>query len=242
MKLGTVLVTGGSSGLGLAVSAAVADAGGRPVVLDRQPPPTAAGADAGAGAGAADRTIDHVLVDLADTAAAERAVADAALRHGGLDAVVTAAGIDRCGALEEVPTADWELVVRVNLLATAAVVRAALPHLRRSNGRVVTVASTLGLRALPHATAYCASKFGVVGFTRALAVETQGTIGVTMLVPGGMHTAFFDDRDEKYKPPADAKLNRPEHVARAVLFALRQPPGCEVRELVVTPSRESSWP
>ena len=63
-----------------------------------------------------------------------------------------------------------------------------------------------------------------------------------MLVPGGMHTAFFDDRDGKYKPPADAKLNRPEHVARAVLFALRQPPGCEVRELVVTPSRESSWP
>ena len=63
-----------------------------------------------------------------------------------------------------------------------------------------------------------------------------------MLVPGGMHTAFFDDRDEKYKPPADAKLNRPEDVARAVLFALRQPPGCEVRELVVTPSRESSWP
>jgi NADP-dependent 3-hydroxy acid dehydrogenase YdfG len=63
-----------------------------------------------------------------------------------------------------------------------------------------------------------------------------------MLVPGGMHTAFFDGRDEKYKPPADAKLNRPEDVAQAVLFALRQPPGCEVRELVVTPSREGSWP
>ena len=242
MKLGTVLVTGGSSGLGLAVSAAVADAGGRPVVLDRQPPPTAAGADAGAGAGAADRTIDHVLVDLADTAAAERAVADAALRHGGLDAVVTAAGIDRCGALEEVPTADWELVVRVNLLATAAVVRAALPHLRRSNGRVVTVASTLGLRALPHATAYCASKFGVVGFTRALAAETAGEVGVTLLIPGGMRTAFFDDRPEQYRPGPDARLNRPQDVAAAVVFALAQPAGCELRELTVCPSTEPSWP
>ena len=63
-----------------------------------------------------------------------------------------------------------------------------------------------------------------------------------MLVPGGMQTAFFDDRDEKYKPPADAKLNDPANVAQAVLFVLRQPPGCEVRELVVTPSVESSWP
>jgi NADP-dependent 3-hydroxy acid dehydrogenase YdfG len=67
-------------------------------------------------------------------------------------------------------------------------------------------------------------------------------MGVTMLVPGGMHTAFFDDRDEQYKPPPDAKLNQPGDVAAAVLFALRQPAGCEVRELVVTPAVEGSWP
>ncbi|HEV3504815.1 MAG TPA: SDR family oxidoreductase, partial [Actinomycetes bacterium] len=132
--------------------------------------------------------------------------------------------------------------VAVNLLGTAAVVRAALPWLERSGGRVVTVASTLGLRALPDATAYCASKFGVVGFTRALAAETAGRIGVTLLIPGGMHTAFFDGRPEQYKPAPDAKLNRPEDVAQAVLFALCQPPGCEVRELMVSPSTESSWP
>jgi short-subunit dehydrogenase len=102
--------------------------------------------------------------------------------------------------------------------------------------------STLGLRAVSDATAYCASKFGVVGFTRALAAETAGRVGVTLLVPGGMDTAFFDDRSEQYKPPRDAKLNRPEDVAAAVLFALSQPPGCELRELVVAPSRESSWP
>jgi len=228
MTVGTVLVTGGSSGLGLAVSTAVADAGGVPVVLDRQAPP--------------DENVDHVLVDLADTAAAERAVQEAARRHGGLDAVVTAAGIDRCGGLEEVPSGEWELVVRVNLLATAAVVRAALPHLRRSNGRVVTVASTLGVRALPQATAYCASKFGVVGFTRALAAETAGEVGVTLLVPGGMNTAFFDDRPQQYRPGPDAKLNDPRDVAAAVLFALVQPAGCELRELTLCPATEPSWP
>jgi NADP-dependent 3-hydroxy acid dehydrogenase YdfG len=57
-----------------------------------------------------------------------------------------------------------------------------------------------------------------------------------------MHTAFFDDRDEKYKPPPDAKLNAPENVAATIVFALLQPPGCEVRELVVAASTEGSWP
>ena len=225
--LGTVLVTGGASGLGEAVARGVAEAGGTPVILDRAEPGF---------------EVDRELVDLADSPAAEDAVRRAAERHGGLDAVVTAAGTDACGRLSEVPTDDWERVVRVNLLGTVAVVRAALPYLEQSAGRVVTVASTLGLRAVSDATAYCASKFGVIGFTRALAVETAGRIGVTLLVPGGMQTAFFDGRSEQYLPPRDAQLNKPDDVAAAVLFALGQPPGCEVRELVVAPSRESSWP
>ena len=226
-ELGTVLVTGGASGLGSAVARLVAESGGTPVVLDRAVPPY---------------EVDHELVDLSDTRAAEEAVAAAAGRHGGLSAVVTAAGVDACGRLEDVSGREWERVVQVNLLGTAAVVRAALPFLQASGGRVVTVASTLGLRALSDATAYCASKFGVVGFTRALAAETAGRIGVTLLIPGGMDTAFFECRDEQYKPPPDAKLNRPEDVAAAVLFAIGQPRGCEIRELVVCPSVEPSWP
>jgi len=181
-------------------------------------------------------------VDLADARATERAVQDVADRHGGLDAVVTAAGIDACGDLADVAGADWDRVIAVNLIGTAAVVRAALPSLRARRGRIVTVASTLGLRALPAATAYAASKFGVVGFTRALALEVAGEIGVTMLVPGGMRTAFFDDRPEQFRPAPDQQLNTPEDVAQTVLFALRQPRGCEVRELIVTPSTEPSWP
>jgi NAD(P)-dependent dehydrogenase (short-subunit alcohol dehydrogenase family) len=121
-------------------------------------------------------------------------------------------------------------------------VRAALPHLERSGGRVVTVASTLGLRGVSDATAYCASKFGVIGFTRALAAETAGRVGVTLLVPGGMRTAFFDGRPEQYRPAPDADLAEPEDVAQAVVFALSQPPGCEIRELVVATPREASWP
>ncbi|HYZ08448.1 MAG TPA: SDR family oxidoreductase [Pseudonocardiaceae bacterium] len=225
--LGTVLVTGGASGLGAATVAAVRAEGGRPLVIDRVAP-----ADG----------VEHVQADLADRGATEAAVAHLAEQAGGLDGVFTAAGIDSCGALGDVPADDWERVVQVNLLGTARVVRAALPHLERSGGTVVTCASTLGIKAVSDATAYCAAKFGVVGFTRALAAETAGRVGVTLLVPGGMHTAFFDGRTEQYKPPPDAKLNRPEDVAATVVFALRQPPGCQVREMVVCSSEESSWP
>jgi NAD(P)-dependent dehydrogenase (short-subunit alcohol dehydrogenase family) len=191
---------------------------------------------------AVDGGLPSSVVDLARPRAAEEAVRAAAERLGGLDAVVCAAGVDACGALGDVDAESWERVIGVNLVGTAAVVRAALPFLERSRGTVVTVASTLGLRALPDATAYCASKFGVVGFTRALAAETAGRVRVTLLVPGGMATSFFDGRDERYRPPPDARLNEPEDVAAAVLFALTQPEGCEVRELLVAPSTESSWP
>lgn len=226
--LGTILITGGSSGLGAATAAAVQAAGGKPLVLDRVEP---------------ESDIAFEQVDLADSAAAAAAVEAVVKAAGGeLDGVFTAAGVDSCGPLDQVPVEAWERVIRVNLLGTAAVVRAALPYLRRRRGRVVTCASTLGIKAVSDATAYCASKFGVVGFTRALAAETAGEVGVTLLIPGGMHTHFFDNRTEQYKPPADAKLNAPADVASAVVFALSQPAGCELRELVICSSTESSWP
>jgi NAD(P)-dependent dehydrogenase (short-subunit alcohol dehydrogenase family) len=224
---GTVIVTGGASGLGAAVAAAVQAAGGTPVVLDVNPP----------GDGLA-----FERVDLADARAAEATVARVAEERGDLRGVVTSAGIDACGRLDEVDGHAWDRVVAVNLLGTAAVVRAALPHLERTGGRVVTVASTLGLKAVGDATAYCASKFGVVGFTRALAVETAGRVGVTLLVPGGMRTAFFDGRTEQYRPGPDAQLAPPEEIAAGVVFALSRPPEVELRELVMAVPTEPSWP
>lgn len=225
---GTVLITGGASGLGAATVDAVLKAGGRPLVLDIDEPAPG---------------IDHRRVDLADTSATTEAVHDLVTAAGaGLDAVFTAAGVDSCGRLEDVARADWDRVIVVNLLGTAAVIRASIGYLRESHGRIVTCASTLGLKALPDATAYCASKFGVVGFSRALAAELAGEIGVTTLVPGGMSTSFFDGRTDQYRPPPDARLNDPADVAATVLFALGLPRTCEIRELVVCESTESSWP
>jgi NAD(P)-dependent dehydrogenase (short-subunit alcohol dehydrogenase family) len=222
-----ILVTGGSSGLGAAVVDAVVKSGGRPYVIDRQPPAEG---------------IAWVECDLADTRAAEAATRQLAEQAGGLDAVVTAAGMDVPGTLVDTPGETWERIVTIDLLATAAVIRAAVPALKQSHGTVVTVASTLGVKAVSDATAYCAAKFGVVGFTRALAAELAGEVGVTLIVPGGMRTKFFDDRDAQYKPGPDAILNDPANVAAAIMFALSQPAGCAVREMVICAETETSYP
>lgn len=224
---GTVIVTGGASGLGAAFAALVAAEGGTPVVLD-----VAAPADG----------LEHERVDLADGRATEAAVARVIERHGRLDGVLCAAGTDACGDMSDVDPDAWDRVVAVNLIGTAAIARASLAALEQSGGTLITVASTLGFRALPAATAYCASKFGVVGMTRALQAEVQGRVRVTLLVPGGMHTAFFDGRPEQFRPAPDQELNDPAHVASAALFAMRQPGTCELKELVVTTAQEASWP
>ncbi|WP_308796659.1 SDR family NAD(P)-dependent oxidoreductase [Agromyces silvae] len=226
--LGRIVITGGSAGLGAAIADAIADGGGTPIVLDRIVP--------------ADARHETHQADVSDARRLEHVIEEIATNDGGLDGLVTAAGIDRPGRLDRIDPVEWERVIAVNLLGTVAAVRAALPHLEASAGRVVTVASTLALSAVSDATAYCASKFGVLGFSRALAAETKGRVGVTTLIPGGMRTHFFDDRDEQYRPGPDAKLSDPADVAAAVVFALSRPPGSEIRELLVCHAEESSWP
>lgn len=226
-EIGRVLVTGGASGLGRAIADAVAEAGGSPVVLDLDDPETGH---------------PFIRADLADPRGAEAAVNAAVEQHGELDGVITAAGTDACGELHEVEADAWDRVIAVNLVGTAAVVRAALPSLENRRGRIVTVASTLGWRALPAATAYCASKFGVVGFTRALSAELAGRVGVTLLLPGGMDTHFFDGRPDKYRPPEDMRLAPPEAVAGAAIQALQAPDEAMIRELMVYGPDETSWP
>lgn len=224
-SVGRVLVTGGASGLGAAVVTAVARTGGQPIVLDLDESATGH---------------PTYRVDLADSALTEATVTEIAA--GGLDAIVTCAAVDSCGPLDAVKTEDWERVIAVNLFGTAAVIRAALPGLMASRGRVVTVASTLGRRALPDATAYCASKFAVVGLSRALNAELGGRPPVTCVMPGGMRTAFFDGRPAKYRPAPDAPLMDPADVAEVILDVLQGRRSAQVPEIMITPGGETSWP
>ena len=233
-----MLVTGGSSGLGAATVAAVLAAGGTPLVLDLSAP-------------SAD--VAYAQVDLSDPRAAEAAVRRH--RRGQRRTPrrrLTAAGIDTPAPLDGIDGPAWERIVMVNLFGTAAVARAALPYLKASHGRIVTVASTLGIKAVGDATAYCASKFGVVGFTRSLAAETAGQIGVTLLIPGGMHTHFFDDRTPQYKPGAGRRAQQARDTAAAVVLPvpaarLRGPrlaspaPARDLLALILHPRPPRTW-
>jgi NAD(P)-dependent dehydrogenase (short-subunit alcohol dehydrogenase family) len=221
-----VLVTGGSSGLGAATCAALSGLGASVISLDRKPA----------------ATTETIVVDLADTAEAENATRTAIGTFAGLDAVICCAGVDDPGPLTAIPRESWDRTLAVNLLGMAAVTRAAMPALVERHGRIVTVASTLGHRAVGDATAYCASKFGVVGFTRALTAECRDQVGITLLTPGGMHTAFFDGRTEQYRPGPDAHLADPAEVAAAIVWILGRPDGIEVKELVIAGPSEPSWP
>ena len=226
--LGTVVVTGGASGLGAAVAHAVAAAGGTPVVLDVNPPRL---------------EVDHTVVDLADTAAAEEAVRAAAERHGRLHGVVTAAG----GRRLRDAWRTWSASAGSGWWPSTCWARppwcgppSPTWRPRRAASSPSPPPSGCGRCPTPAPTAPASSPWSAS--PGPWPWSWPAAWGVTLLVPGGMSTAFFDDRTEQYRPGPDAQLNDPAHVAAAVVFALGQPAGCEVRELVITPSTEPSWP
>lgn len=114
----------------------------------------------------------------------------------------------------------------------------------QGSGHICNIASTSVLRAASAATAYTASKFGLLGFGRALNLEgRQDNIRVTTVIPGGMRTHFFDHFEAQGIPaPDDSTLQDPANVANAIVFAVRMPRGSDLQELVITSPGEPGWP
>jgi len=159
------VVTGAASGLGLAIARALAARGARVALVDVD----AAGLEAAA-ASIEGETLT-VVADIADAAGIARAMEEAAARFGGIDLVVAGAGITAAGSVAHIDAAAWERVIEVNLLGTWRTVRAALPHLMRSKGRLVIIASGFAAAPGPHASAYAASKAAIESLGRTLRIE-----------------------------------------------------------------------
>lgn len=236
-----VLVTGAGSGLGAAITRRCHAAGWRVGLLD------VAGSRARALAEELDPGAGSTLVlqaDVGDFAAAERAVARLAGRFGGIAALVNNAGIDVTAALDTVDVGAWQRVLGTNLLGPFHLAKAALPWLRVAHGgrggQIVNIASTAALRSWPNASAYHASKWGLLGLSRALHAELRGAgIRVGTVVAGGMRTPFLLERFPDLDP---ARLQDPAQVATAVQFMLDMPRGSVVAEIMVLPEQETSWP
>ena len=164
----------------------------------------------------------------------EAAVGATVERFGGLDVLVNNAGVGAYGPYLELDPGPLEEMIDVNLKGTLYAVRSALPHLLRSDAAdIVTVASVAGLRGLPKEAVYCASKFGQVGFMRALDHELrEHGVRCTNICPGGVATDFAMGRGRTPEMPELQGMMSGEDVAEAILFVLTRPR--EVRMLTVS--------
>jgi len=231
------LVTGGGRGLGEATCRMLVAAGAHVTVVDVDEALAhrcVAGLQEAAGAATAR------CADVSDPQAVTRLFADVA-REGGLDGLINNAAIDITLPVEEVDAEQWRRVLMVNLYGPYLLAHAAVPLMKgRGGGHIVNIASTASKRAWPNASAYHATKWGILGFSHALHAELRPHgIKVTAVVAGGMRTPFLLDRF----PDIDTTtLQDPANVARAVRFVLTQPEETVIPEVMVLPMKETSWP
>jgi 3-oxoacyl-[acyl-carrier protein] reductase len=225
------LVTGASRGIGAAVARSLAAEGAKLALASRS------GDDLG---------IDDAVAqpcDVRDPAALESLVAAAADRFGGLDILVANAGVGAYGPFLDLPADQLEEMIDVNVKGTLYAVRAALPHLLKSDAAdIVTLASEAGRRGLPYEAVYCSSKFAQVGFTAALDHELreQG-VRCTNVCPGGVSTDFAMGRGRTPEMPELEGMMTSEDVAEVVMFVLTRPRNHRILEVALRPVTETSW-
>ena len=210
----TVLITGGRSGIGLAAATRFREEGAHVITAQRKP----------------DERHDHIITDLADPAAPQSLIDEVIARTGRLDILVNNAGVMMESSAEAMSPDRWMETLNINLTAPFLLIRAALPHLRKSGGAIVNTGSIEGLGANPGHAAYAASKAGLHGLTRAIAVD-HGAEGIrcNAVAPGWIDTDlnldFIDSMDDPEAFRRDVgrihpvgRTGTPEEVAALITF------------------------
>ncbi|MDP2712004.1 MAG: SDR family NAD(P)-dependent oxidoreductase, partial [Solirubrobacteraceae bacterium] len=182
--------------------------------------------------------------DVRDPAAVDALVAAVVEEHGRLDIVVANAGVGAYGPFLELDPEQLELMIDVNLKGVLYTARAALPHLIAAGGGgdFVSLASVAGLNAFPGEAVYNASKFGQVGFVRALDIELrEHGVRCSSICPGGVATDFAIGTGRTAGMPELDGMMSPDDVAEVVLFALTRPRGMRLLTTTFRPMSEGSW-
>ena len=183
----TAIVTGAASGIGRAVAVRLAAEGARVLIGDRDADGLAETAAAIGEAASA------IALDVADEASCRSIVESAVGAHGGLDVLCNIAGVLDFGRFADVDRSRWDRVISVNLTGVYQMCRAAMPHLVTRRGNIVNMASAAGLVGVAYNSAYTASKHGVVGLTKALALEfSKEGVRVNAVCPGGVKTPMLE--------------------------------------------------
>jgi len=224
-------VTGASGGIGAAVARSLHDAGASVGLLSRR---------------SEDLGLERALglaCDVRDREAVERATTEVVARFGRLDIAVANAGVGSYGPFLELAPDELEAMIDVNLKGTLYTAAATLRHLIASGaGDFVSLASVAGVRAFPGEAVYNASKFGQVGFTRALDHELrEHGVRCTNVCPGGVATDFALEEGYGRTPDVLAGMMSAEDVAEVVLFCVTRPRGHRILETALRPMTEQSW-
>lgn len=240
------LVTGASSGLGRASAVALARAGAAVALVARSETDLAGVADALTAEG-------HVTLavpcDLADATSLERAVQRVRDELGPVRVLVNAAGTDAPGPVSDLTLEAWDRVQAVNLRAVFVLCRLVVPGMADAGaGTIVTVSSVAGKRGWANASAYCASKFALTGFTQALASEVRSHgVRACIVYPGAMATHWgtwsAEQRASGGRPGGSPRQALPpEMVADLIVWIATAPPELVLNEAIVSPLDEQGWP
>ena len=226
----TAVITGASRGIGAAVARMFHERGVNLGLVSR------AGDDLGLDGAMAS------AADVRDPDALDAFCRGVAERFGGIDIVVANAGVGAYGPFLELAPEHLDEMIDVNLKGTLYAIRAALPHMLGREGDVITLASEAGRRGLPYEAVYCASKFGQVGFTRALDGELrEHGIRCTNVCPGGVATEFALEEGRGRTEDVLPGMMTAEDVAEVVMFVLERPRRMRILETAFRPMTEASW-
>jgi NAD(P)-dependent dehydrogenase (short-subunit alcohol dehydrogenase family) len=239
----TALLTGASSGLGRATAIALARAGANVALVARSAEELESVKEE------VSKTARRALVlptDLAEEDEALRAVGQTVEAFGRVDVLVNAAGTDAPATVEELDVEGWDRTLCVNLRAPFLLSKAVFPLMRQAGGgTIVNVSSVAGKKGWANASAYCASKFGLTGFTEALADEgKEHGIRAIVLYPGAMATnwgAFSPEERQRSEPNREAPATQvlaPERVADFIAWFVASPPEFVLTEGIILPIEE----
>lgn len=238
LKGKVALVTGGGGGLGQATCRTLAAAGA--IVISADVSRDLAENVCGAIRTEGGRALPCRL-DVTAAGQVEQVIDQVVAEHGRLDVLINNAGVDVTAPIEDLAVADWDRIIGVNLRGPFLMSRKALGVMRRQgSGHIVNIVSTAARRAWANASAYHASKWGLLGFSHALHVEARPhRVKVTAVIAGGMRTPFLTERFPDLDP---GLLQDPANVAETIRFVLGQPAESVIPEIMVIPMRETSWP
>jgi len=231
------IVTGAGRGVGRATALALAEKGVRVGLVARTESAlkqVARDIEAAGGKALA------VPADIADEAQVAAMMEKVLAQFGRLDILINNAGIAHWGTVESFSLEQWNHIMGVNLTGMFLCSRAAIPALKRQReGHIINISSGAGKQGYPQLAAYCASKFGVIGFSEALAGELGPfKIRVSTLVPGTVDTEFGSEARQGRPRDPSAKVLRPQDVAQAILFLLTQSEWAWTQEMNLWPYRE----